>query len=305
MENKINISKLLRNCPTGMKLDCTMFENVTFEEVVTEIDCDGNEEVKIVLLTHYNDGMVDEIILTEYGTYTHDETAKCVIFPKGKTTWEGFQKPWTIQDAKDGDIVSYGDGWTCIFKRIHGIWYSSYCFMTSDGEFHTGYEDHEVSTTINGKVHLATNKQRNLLFQKMKEAGYKWNSQTKTLEKLPKFKLGDKIRCKNEIRIIDNVFHNGYTFKGYGYLSFENQDEWELVPIKFDISNLKPFDKVLVRPDNKHKWSIQFFERLNNVLKDAFVCMGGVRYHQCIPYEGNEHLLNTANECDNFFKVWK
>ena len=91
---------------------------------------------------------------------------------------------WTIQDAKDGDVIFYTDGWTCIFKCIHGIWYSSYCFITSDGEFHTGYETHSVDSTINGNAQRATKEQRNLLFQKMKEAGYKWNPQTKTLMKL-------------------------------------------------------------------------------------------------------------------------
>ena len=60
-----------------------------------------------------------------------------------------------------------------------------------------------------------------------------------------------------------------------------------------------------MRSDNKHRWSIQFFERSNNVLKDSFVCMGGWRYNQCIPYEGNEHLLNTANECEDYFKTWQ
>ena len=90
-------------------------------------------------------------------------------------------RDWTIQDAKDGDVIFYDDGWTCIFKRIHGIWFSSYCFITSDGEFHTGYERHAVDSTINGNVHLATKEQCNFLFQKIKEAGYKWNPKTKTL----------------------------------------------------------------------------------------------------------------------------
>lgn len=90
---------------------------------------------------------------------------------------------WTIQDAKDGDVIFYDDGWTCIFKCIHGIWYSSYCFITSDGEFHTGYETHAVDSTINGNAHPATKEQCDLLFQKIKEAGYKWNPEVKTLEK--------------------------------------------------------------------------------------------------------------------------
>lgn len=217
--------------------------------------------------------------------------------------------PWDIQDAKDGDVIFYDDGWTCIFKCIHGIWFSSYCFITSDGEFHTGYERHSVVSRVNGNAHRATNKQRNLLFQKMKEAGYKWNPQTKTLEELvePIFKVGDEIKPLGSDRHynIKNIKNDRYILNDNFFLKFTDEHHFELVPKKFDISNFKPFDKVLVRTDNKHVWSIQFFERINNRLKDAFVCMGGVRYRQCIPYEGNEHLLNTVNECDNFFKVWE
>ena len=271
------------------------------------------------------------------------------------------KSPWTIQDAKDGDVIFYDDGWTCIFKCIHGIWYSSYCFITSDGEFNTGYETHAVDSTINGRAHLATNKQRNLLFQKMKEAGYKWNPQTKTLVKIiepifkvgdkiiriktgdiyeiikiipnyyiakylgseimisfndhdeyglinePKFKVGDEIKPLGSDRHynIKNIKNDRYILNDNVFLKFIDEHHFELVPKKFDISNLKPFDKVLVRTDNKHVWSTQFFERINNRLKDSFVCMGGWRYRQCIPYEGNEHLLNTVNDCDEIYKNWK
>ena len=37
MENKINIAELLKDCPQGMELDCTMFDNVVFDEVITGI----------------------------------------------------------------------------------------------------------------------------------------------------------------------------------------------------------------------------------------------------------------------------
>lgn len=29
------------------------------------------------------------------------------------------------------------------------------------------------------------------------------------------------------------------------------------------------------------------------------------KYEQCIPYEENKHLLNTTNDCDNYYKTWK
>lgn len=39
--------------------------------------------------------------------------------------------------------------------------------------------------------------------------------------------------------------------------------------------------------------------------KFPFICMGYNKYKQCIPYEGNEHLLDTTNDCDNFYKTWE
>ena len=45
------------------------------------------------------------------------------------------------------------------------------------------------SKTWTGNLHPATKEQRDLLFQKIKETGYKWNTETNTFEKLvePKF----------------------------------------------------------------------------------------------------------------------
>lgn len=91
---------------------------------------------------------------------------------------------FSIQDAKDCDVISYDDGWTCIFKHIHGIWYSSYCFITADGEFHTGYEEHAVDSKINGNAHPATKEQRDKLEKAMLKAGYKWNTEERKLEKI-------------------------------------------------------------------------------------------------------------------------
>ena len=90
---------------------------------------------------------------------------------------------WTIQDAKDGDVILYDEGWICIFKCIHGIWYSSYCFITDDGEFHTGYERHAVDSTIHGNAHPATKEQRDILMKAMNDDGYKWDSEKKELKK--------------------------------------------------------------------------------------------------------------------------
>lgn len=56
----------------------------------------------------------------------------------------------------------------------------------------------------------------------------------------------------------------------------------------------KPFDKVLVRDDIDEKWILSIFGCYEDEDKDfPYVCLNG-RYGYCIPYEGNEYLLNTT-----------
>jgi hypothetical protein len=35
MKDKINVAELLKDCPKGMVLDCTMLDNVVFEKIDT------------------------------------------------------------------------------------------------------------------------------------------------------------------------------------------------------------------------------------------------------------------------------
>lgn len=57
-------------------------------------------------------------------------------------------------------------------------------------------------------------------------------------------------------------------------------------------TELKPFDKVLARDEDYDEWVCDIFSHI--VEKDLYYCVG-TRWHQCIPYEGNEHLLGTTN----------
>lgn len=86
-------------------------------------------------------------------------------------------------------------------------------------------------------------------------------------------------------------------------LPFGKQDEYELIPNKFDITNLKPFEsRVLVRSDKSAIWKPAIY----GIYKDSLYWMvGGSAWIQCIPYSGNEHLFGTTNDCDEFYKNWK
>lgn len=56
----------------------------------------------------------------------------------------------------------------------------------------------------------------------------------------------------------------------------------------------KPFDKVLVRDSDHSKWECDIFSHLGDK-EGIFVCISDW-WRQCIPYEGNEHLVGTRDK---------
>jgi hypothetical protein len=58
----------------------------------------------------------------------------------------------------------------------------------------------------------------------------------------------------------------------------------------------EPFQKVLVRDDCSSTWRAHLYSHYDP--KYLHRCLAGFVYPQCIPYEGNEHLLGTADDPD-------
>lgn len=298
---KLNIAEILKDCPKGMELDCVMYDNVTFE---------GIKDVGYInILIKTPNGVME---LTKSGCYHVHPNAKCVIFPKGKTTWEGFQRPF-----KDGDVVFFDDS-IAIFKE----WGDETLFRTYVKQY-IRRESIDIGFPLFGKyirkeTRLATEEEKQKLFDAIKDNGYRWNPETKTLEKLikPKFKVGDKVRYKGESTVITitGIKDNYYFIQFYNprkndyqteRFSFKDQDDWELVPNKFDISTLMPFDKVLARDNDKMYWFADIYSHYLGKDKNyQFRCVGTIA-KQCIPYKGNEHLLGTTNDCDEYYKTWE
>ena len=90
---------------------------------------------------------------------------------------------WTLQDAKDGDVLSFDNDTIVIFKDLYNATtFHSYCHI-EDGVFDISKDD--MPDWWEGKgFHPATKEQRDILFQKMKEAGYEWDANTKELKKI-------------------------------------------------------------------------------------------------------------------------
>ncbi len=57
----------------------------------------------------------------------------------------------------------------------------------------------------------------------------------------------------------------------------------------------EPFDKVLARDSDYSEWVCDIFSHLEEKEDCLFACIG-TWWRQCIPYEGNEHLLGTTNK---------
>ena len=465
---RIDVAKLLKDCPSGMKLDSTLYENVVFEKVVED---DKKFPIRVI---RSEDCL--RMYLTKYGQYSDFDSAKCIIFPKGKTTWEGFHRPF-----KDGDIIyvcdEYSDAtltYVAILKQLEkGGEIICHCFYNYEEDYfsindflYDGYN-----------TRFATEKEKEELFKVIKDNGYEWNPESKTLEKFieskedtedkivmsgiyfdkenyadevelhlgnyeieirdgktyaifknqetknskprfkvgdrvksifnnyqydikeltdthytlvevknkfkytepiiedknwelvnePKFKVGDKIKNKSlnifnpleitavspriytftngsfhyvetidkdyeliidepkfkvgdrirypgddfPIKIIDikdNQYHiecfcDKHNVYKNGIIPVSQQDNYMLIP-KFDITTLKPFDKVLVRTENHHnKWIVGFFSHKDSDSFAPFWTTADKNYQQCIPYEGNEHLLGTTNNCDEYFNL--
>ena len=132
----------------------------------------------------------------------------------------------------------------------------------------------------------------------------------------PKFKVGDKVKDKNNrvwfiVRVSETFFDISRicapNAQGY-FVPMEDQDDYELVPDKFDINNLIPFEsRVLVRDYDYGKWFPSFwgcYDRDSNCER-PFITVGWLPYKQCIPYEGNEHLLCKTDDCIDFYKTWE
>lgn len=305
---KLNITKFLKDCPQGMKLNCVILDNLYFDKISE----DKQSKYPIFCFTIDENGNRNSISFTENGCVTTRYGSKCVIFPEGKTTWKGFHRPF-----KNGDIIyvcdEYSDAtftYVAILKQIEkGEKIQSHCFYNFEDDYFSThdflYDGHNTR--------FATEEEKEKLFKAIKDNGYHWNDETKTLEKLVTiFKVGDKIKLKDtyakkyndfNTREITEIKNSHYILDDKEAMPLANQYLYELVPNKFNITTLVPFEsKVLVRDVDHYEWEGAIFGRYDG---KNFFTIGGLDWGCCIPYEGNEHLFGTTDDCDDYYKVWK
>lgn len=158
---KINIAELLKDCPKGMELYSPLCGKCVFDRL----------NMGTIICKKQN---TQEITFTSEGYYMIPvfDNCECMIFPsKDQRDWSKFQRPF-----KDGDIVITTLGNTAIIKEPAEIEYFTHCVLV-DAHLHT------VPATVCVE-RLATEEEKQKLFDAIKDNGYKWNEETKTLEEL-------------------------------------------------------------------------------------------------------------------------
>ena len=89
---------------------------------------------------------------------------------------------WTIQDAKDGDTLVASDGSLFMFAKLKNNSAYYHISLCKNGSMEISDGNHSWETAKG--CHPATKEQCDLLFQKMKEAGYEWDTEKKELRKI-------------------------------------------------------------------------------------------------------------------------
>lgn len=80
--------------------------------------------------------------------------------------------------------------------------------------------------------------------------------------------------------------------------------ELELPKPHYDISNFHAGMPVLVRDNNEEEWRHTAFSHMTSRFYENKFAAGCTYWSQCIPFEGNEHLLGTTDMCDEMYINW-
>ncbi len=301
MNENLNLIEILKNCPIGTKFYSSYLgKDVFFIGIYYNcIKCEYTSQIDSLnsIIQFRKDGSL----------YIGGE---CMLLPsKDQRDWSKWHIPFV-----DGDIV-FHDNCVSIFKDWWDeTLFRNYVKVDIDGR-QPMLCDLTCSFVKGIESRFATEEEKKKLFDTLKAKGYKWNDETKTLEKLivPKFKEGDRIRKKGECICgiikcidIDNFYNVEYSNGTVSFVNVNYQNEYELVPNKFDPKTLRPFYKVLVADSLSKTWYAGFLSHIDEENKTYPFVVGFGHYRYCIPYnDDTKYLAGKPGEPPMFYRYWE
>ena len=92
MNENIDLTKILKNCPVGTKLYSPIYGEIYFEEMRS------NGKYPIITITK----SIYAATFTKEGFYYADEDGECILFPsKEQRDWSKFTAPWYKKEKFD------------------------------------------------------------------------------------------------------------------------------------------------------------------------------------------------------------
>ena len=318
MTEELNISEILKGKPKGIRLYSPIFSDCTFSFIQDVTDA-------ICVIANNNREFFDY-----KGLYS--PTGERLLFPsKLMHNWSKFQ--W-----KKGDVLVSNDGGTeVIFNKWYDDTYTSfYCkhYLNSEDENNIKYNEAFLCTAE--RYSLEDKDAAQIYINTIEESlSGKLNRKTLDIEKA-EFKDGDVITIMPQIgdkliylfKAEDSEKYYGHAFLD-GNIAIINEDSYcqkdfctarsstdeekqqlfdalakkgkawdaekkQIVDLKPKIE-LKPFDKVLVRDSKSDNWSANLFGYID---KDGYYHCVYANWAYCIPYIGNESLLDIAKDVE-------
>ena len=226
MNENLNLVEILKDCPKGIKLYSTIFGDVKFNHV-------ENDTYPIVL--DVRKGFTFRV--SQDGRYINDFNGECTLFPsKEQRDWSKFnpKKNGLVStcEFKDGDILSYQckgfNNRSIYIYRYHKRFNTSYYVALSgdDNEFSIDNTGKWALNGYNDTVRFATKDEKKKLFQAIKDNGYKWNAETKTLEKLVKPKFDTKTLKPFDKVLVRDFAGTEWSCDLFSYIeNIKNQEE--------------------------------------------------------------------------------
>lgn len=326
MEEKINIDKILKDKPEKTILYDAMRDiNVSLYVVEkrngeTNIFCDGMEKFKGC-------------------NFVYSDTGADSIFRKGMQLLKPSKEmqDWEKFSWKRGDVLISDCGFVCIFKEWASDDYTKFngCYFDGmpnaetakysklDNNTAYGYI-REIENRCGGKLNLETLEIEKPEFKDGDIIKMTWDKYSAIVIfwEYSNFGKGldSHVFFNIKTKIIEYNIH-GHTLQDM-ILRFATEEEklqlfdalakkgkaWDaekkmIVNLKPKVE-FKPFDKVLVRNTDTEEWFPGFFEKMDSTWNYPYHIMNrrsmtDFAFKQCIPYEGNEHLLGTTKDMED------
>lgn len=317
MEEKINIAKILKDKPEGTKLWTDMFGEVTLY-VVTNT-CDAFQ------VKHHNkepwfdkDGkLCKEGVLCIYPSKSMRDWEK-FAWKKGDVLAGAFGASCIFDKWANDDYTRFDAKFVTPKSRGTTFEVEDWCKITNEACIRQYIRDIEEDN--GGKLNLTTLEIENNQ-PEFKDGdivcisgmGYLACGIVKSIDnsskKLEYYALNDMSTLKTDDWLSFEDKHIQPITETQQIILFEalakENKAWnaetktlEDLPKKCEF---KPFDKVLVRNTDTEEWFPGFFEKFDSTWNNPYHIMNrrsmtDFAFKQCIPYEGNEHLLGTTDE---------